>query len=84
MLVWERGYRNLSISVCVQMYFAELSDACVCGFPDMFSIYCIFSEEQVDFIIFWVVIFWNQMNSYEPGIYNTKSHKKKDWFLFST
>lgn len=41
--------------LCVRAYFAELSDASMCGLSSMLSVYSIFSEEQVDFVIFWVV-----------------------------
>ena len=52
-------------------YFAELSDASMCGLPGVFSIHSVLFEEQVDFVIFWVVTLWDLMNANKPGICNT-------------
>lgn len=53
-------------------YFAELSDASMCGLPSMLSIHSILFEEQVDFVILWVVALRNLMNPNKPGICNTQ------------
>lgn len=55
-------------------YFAELPDASVCGLPSVLSVYGVLFEEQVDFVIFWVVALWNLMNAHKPGICNKEGH----------
>lgn len=67
-----RLHRYVAVCLFVYAYFAELSDASVCGLPSMLSIYSVLFEEQVDFVIFWVVALWNQMNTHKPGICNTQ------------
>lgn len=44
-------------------HLAELSNASICGLSGMFSFHCILSEEQVDFVIFWIFIFWDEMHA---------------------
>lgn len=50
---------HFSACYCVHSYFAELSDAGVCGLPSVLSVYSVLLKEQVDFVIFWVVALWN-------------------------
>lgn len=75
MCVWVSSPRlwcQASFFVCA--YFTELSDASMRGLPNVLSIHGILSEEQVDFIILWVVTLWDLMNPYKPGVCSTEAN----------
>ena len=60
--------------IYLHAYFAELSDASMCGLPSMLAIHSILFEEQVYFVVLWVVALRNEMNGHKPGVCNTNRH----------
>lgn len=40
----------------------------MCGLSSVLAIHRVLFEEQVDFVIFWIVALWDQMNTHKPGI----------------
>lgn len=55
-------------SVSSKVILAYLTYSSMSGFSRMFSIYCIFSEEKIYFVIFRVVTLWDEMGTDEPRI----------------
>lgn len=50
------------------VYLTDLSYSGMRGFSRMLPIDCIFSEEKIYLVIFWIVTFRDQMSSNKPGI----------------
>lgn len=43
------------------------------GFPSVLSINCIFTEEEIDFVIFWIVTLWYQVSTNESRIWENNA-----------
>lgn len=39
------------------------------GFSSVLSINCIFTEEEIDFVILWIVALWYQVSTDKSGIW---------------
>lgn len=62
-------------------YLADLPYSGMSGFSSVLSINCIFTEEEIDFVIFWIVTLWYQVSTDKSGIWeeNTIVHVTIPW-----
>lgn len=49
-------------------YLADLPYSGMSGFSSVLSIDCIFTEEEIDFVIFWIVALWYQVSTNKSRI----------------
>lgn len=74
--MWKRKRNKTMIGQCnpPQLlfswpYLAYLTYSSMSGFSSVFSIYRIFTEEKIYFVIFRVVTFWDEVGTNEPWIW---------------
>lgn len=65
----------MATAVRGELHLAELPDASVRGLPGVLSVDGVLLEEQVYFVVLWVVALRNEVNGHEPGVWNeTRRH----------
>lgn len=69
------------------LYLADLPYSGMSGFSSVLSINGIFTEEEIDFVIFWIVAFWYQVSTNKSRVCgdNAIEHvniMSAEWFTF--
>lgn len=71
----ESAMRILFVFVCC--YLTQLSYPGDGGLASVLSVHGVLLEKQEDLVVFRVVTFWDQVNTYEPGVWRKKRKRMK-------